>query len=183
VAAAWGPCHSSTLGYLPQAYKWSKGRSGELLRSVLADHPQPTSKVPGPVATSTRRWRTPRPGPHYARVGVTVEPRTQRTVHISPNAFSWLREAYGDKAREGPGLAKYKQQEALDGATFALIEAGVGGEVTVIEISCSNADTAPGDVRFAATYAVWNALNDEAHRAPWIDDGGVHFPDVGGRTI
>lgn len=74
-----------------------------------------------------------RPGPHYAEVRVSVEQRTQPTVYISPNAFSWLRQAYGDNAKEGPGLDEFKQ-EALDGATFALTEAGVGGEVTVTEI-------------------------------------------------
>src|SRR5580704_9097855 len=88
-----------------------------------------------------------RPGPHYALVRVVLEPRTQRTVYISPNAFSWLREAYGDGAREGPGHVDLKQ-EAVEGASFALVDAAFGGEVTVTEIRYANADTAPGDVRF-----------------------------------
>jgi hypothetical protein len=115
-----------------------------------------------------------RPGPHDALVRVAVEPRKQRTVSISPNAFTWLREAYGDGTKEGPGHVDLKQ-EAAEGASFALVDAGLGGEVTVTEIRYANADTAPGDVRFAA-HVVWKALGREPQHPPWIDDKGVHFP-------
>jgi hypothetical protein len=107
---------------------------------------------------------------------VTIRPRTQRTVYISPNAFSWLRIAYGEKAKEGPALDRYKT-EAASGAMFALAEANSGGEVTVTEIHYAPADTGAGDVRFAVAYAVWRALDHHPIRSPWIDETGVHFPD------
>ncbi len=82
-----------------------------------------------------------RPGPHYALVRVLLEPRTQRSAVVSPNAFSWLREAYGDRANEGPGLDAYKH-EAVSGAIYALDQNATGGEVTVTEIQYLTADTA-----------------------------------------
>jgi uncharacterized protein (AIM24 family) len=125
----------------------------------------------------THRLAQQRPGPHYALVRVTIEPRTQRTVYISPNAFSWLHATYGYKAKEGPALEDYKS-EALSGAMFALEDAEVGGEVTVTEIGYAPADTGAGDVRYAAAFAVWEALDHAPVRSPWIDEAGIHFPDT-----
>jgi hypothetical protein len=117
------------------------------------------------------------PVPHYAMVRVSVEPLTSRHAEVSPNAFSWLRDAYGPGAATGPAHDDYKR-EATTGAMYALEEAGVGGAVTILDIRYANADTLPGDVKYATAYAVWSALDHAPGNPPTVDGPNIVFPDL-----
>jgi hypothetical protein len=113
---------------------------------------------------------------HVGIVSVEVEAQTQRNVFVSPNAFSWLKGAYGEKASTQNEWIETLKHEASSGVMFALAEADVGAEVTITRIEFSNIDTTVGDVQYAAAWAVWNALGHQPTNPPWVDDSGVHFP-------
>lgn len=117
------------------------------------------------------------PVPHYATVRVTWEALTNPSAAVSPNAFAWLLEAYGPNARTGPAHSEW-MAEATSGAMYALREAGVAGHVTITHIHYANADTMPGDVKFAAAFAVWSALGDVPSAPPVLAGSKVIFPEV-----
>ncbi|MDX2622697.1 hypothetical protein PV356_24720 [Streptomyces sp. WI03-5b] len=70
--------------------------------------------------------------------------------------------------------------EARDGAWYALRELPVDVRsllVEITEIAVAPADTGPGDVKFAAAHAVWQALGHLPSRPPFTGaDGNPLFP-------
>lgn len=90
---------------------------------------------------------------HSVRVKVIVEPLTQRSVNVSPNAFSWLGAQGGSETNE-----EY-HQAASSGAMSALSDADAGGAVTILEVHYAPAHTTLDDVREATFIAVRRALS------------------------
>ncbi len=72
------------------------------------------------------------------------------------------------------------QAEALEGAWYALMqlpEEARGVRVSLVGIVTSPVDTGPGDVKFAAAHAVWQAVGRQPARKPWTgEDGNPVFP-------
>lgn len=124
----------------------------------------------------TARWH------RFARVTVRVEPAAgETTVEIGDDPYGWLRTVYGPDALpyvNDDGL----RQEAVDGVRYAL-ERLAGPvpplRVTITEIRDYLVDTGPGDVKYAAAYALWDALGVEPPVRPYLAeaDGTPVFPD------
>ncbi|WP_421107696.1 GNAT family N-acetyltransferase [Streptomyces sp. NEAU-S77] len=123
----------------------------------------------------TARWR------RFARVTVRVVPAAgETTVEIGDDPYAWLRTVYGPDARpyaNDGGL----RQEAVDGVRYAverLADPVPPVRVIVTEIMDYLVDTGPGDVKYAAAYALWDALGVEPPVHPYIDEDGTPvFPD------
>jgi len=124
----------------------------------------------------TARWR------RFARVTVRVVPAAgETTVEIGDDPYGWLRTVYGPDAlpyANDDGL----RQEAVDGVRYA-VERLTGPvpplRVTITEIMDYLVDTGPGDVKYAAAYALWDALGVEPPVCPYLAeaDGTPVFPD------
>ena len=124
----------------------------------------------------TGRWA------RFARVTVRVVPAAgETTVEIGDDPYGWLRTVYGSDARpyvNDGGL----RQEAVDGVRYALerLAAPVPPvRVIVTEIQDYLVDTGPGDVKYAAAYALWDALGVEPPVRPYLAeaDGTPVFPE------
>ena len=112
-----------------------------------------------------------RTGSAYAEV--TLDVRTPgaggRLVHLSPDVFAWLKQAYGPGAWEWPACDEYRQA-ALDGVLFALENASPPApehsSVVVEEIRVHPAHSTARHVTFAAAHATWQALGLQPSRPP-----------------
>ncbi|MFD7505980.1 hypothetical protein [Streptomyces sp. NPDC059850] len=123
----------------------------------------------------TARWR------RYARVTVRVVPAAgEATVEIGDDPYGWLRSVHGPDARPYVNDGDLRQ-EAVDGVRYALerlADPVLPVRVVVTEIQDLLVDTGPGDVKYAAAYALWDALGVEPPVCPYIDEDGTPvFPD------
>jgi hypothetical protein len=112
---------------------------------------------------------------HWARVYVRVEPATTREVLVAPDAGLW-HERHGGRLSWASVITNEVREAAVTGARFALDEAGVDVDVTVLGIQEAPVDTAPEDVAFSTAWAVWSALGHTRSRPPTITEEGVLFP-------
>ncbi|WP_405488676.1 hypothetical protein [Streptomyces sp. NBC_00096] len=116
----------------------------------------------------TNRWA------RFAGVSVRVVPAAGAgiVVRVRADVFGRHHPAVVDDAGT--------EAEARDGVRYALGElpAGSGGWlVEITEIAVAPADTGPGDVKFAAAHAVWQALGHLPSRPPFTgEDGNPVFP-------
>ena len=99
---------------------------------------------------------------------------------MGPDLFGWRDQAYGCRAGTGRTDDQKIQAEALEGAWYALTQLpqeARGVRASLVEIVTSPVDTGPGDVKFAAAHAVWQAVGRRPKREPWIgEDGNPVFP-------
>ena len=92
---------------------------------------------------SRQRWG------HLIQVKITLDPLTQRTVHVAPGAFS----AHLGKVGEAYRLA------ASAAAMAALQDAEAGGLVTILEVLFSPDHDRPEDVGEVTSLAVRKVLS------------------------
>ncbi|EFL23113.1 GNAT family acetyltransferase [Streptomyces himastatinicus ATCC 53653] len=162
-------------GFTPRGH--TRGGDGTRLDWYVRDlrvHPSEGSHW---LRRHTARWH------RFARVTVRVVPAAAgaTTVEIGDDPYAWLRTSYGPDAlpyANDGGL----RQEALDGVRYAverLAEPGPPLHVTITEIRDYLVDTGPGDVKYAAAYALWDALGVEPPVRPYLADadGTPVFPD------
>jgi hypothetical protein len=86
----------------------------------------------------------------YVQVKISFDPLGPQSVTVSPNAF-W-------RFAEHDGADNPYHEAVHSGVASALIEAEVGGAVTIIEVDYAEAHTSPDEVRLASSIAVHNAL-------------------------
>jgi hypothetical protein len=106
---------------------------------------------------------------HVAEVEVIVELADRHEVVVSDDAFTWLVDAYGPNAVVDRPVNSQLVAEALAGVRHGLDRLGrndVGYRVTVTRIWDTPADTSPGDVKAAATQALYLALGLQPDPAP-----------------
>ncbi|MEV1316432.1 hypothetical protein AB0J14_10145 [Micromonospora arborensis] len=116
--------------------------------------------------------------PHWVKVAVEVEPADQDEVVVSPQAFDWLRDAYGPRTVVDRPVNHQLVTEALAGARYALAHVrGRNGasRVTLTMIKDSPVDTCDGDVMLAAAHAVAAALDGQMEPAPYLGAHGAVF--------
>ncbi|MEU2856114.1 hypothetical protein [Streptomyces syringium] len=117
----------------------------------------------------TNRWA------RFAEVSVRVVPAASAGVVVRADVFRWNHPAAVDGAGDTGAEA-----EARDGAWYALRELPAGLRSLLVEvtgIAIAPADTGPGDVKFAAAHAVWQALGHLPSRPPFTgEDGNPVFP-------
>ncbi|MER7834788.1 hypothetical protein ABTY98_02460 [Streptomyces sp. NPDC096040] len=122
----------------------------------------------------TSRWA------RFAQVTVRGSVATEPEVRMGPEVFGWRGWSYGSAVCASPADDQRIQTEAWEGAWYALMclpEEDRGVLVSVVEIVTAPADTGPGDVKFAAAHAVWQAVGREPDQHPWIgEDGNPVFP-------
>ncbi|GAA1227356.1 hypothetical protein GCM10009665_17350 [Kitasatospora nipponensis] len=122
----------------------------------------------------TSRWA------RFAQVTVRGAAAAEPEVLLGLNLFRWRDESYGHLAGTSRTDDQQIEVEALEGAWYALMqlpEEARGVRVSVVEIVTSPVDTGPGDVKFAAAHAVWQAVGRQPRQEPWIgEDGTPVFP-------
>ena len=122
----------------------------------------------------TSRWA------RFAQVTVHGAVASEPEVRMGPDVFRWRGRAYGSAVCARRAGDERIQAEAREGAWYALMclpESARGVLVSVVEIVTAPADTGPGDVKFAAAHAVWQAVGREPDQPPWIgEDGNPVFP-------
>ncbi|MGW0165996.1 hypothetical protein ACWDWT_12485 [Streptomyces sp. NPDC003343] len=122
----------------------------------------------------TSRWA------RFAQVTVHGTVASEPDVRMGVDVFGWRGRSYGTAVRASRAGDERIQAEAREGAWYAFMclpEEARGVLVSVVEIVTAPADTGPGDVKFAAAHAVWQAVGREPDRHPWIgDDGNPVFP-------
>lgn len=107
----------------------------------------------------------------YAVVTATADFADECSVAVSPDAFAWLREAYGPNAVIG-GLGFGADRAAAElGAMFALRhvagqEGLVAARVVIDSIRTAPVDTTPDDIAYASCWAVWQALGMQGSSPP-----------------
>ncbi|MFF0015464.1 hypothetical protein [Streptomyces sp. NPDC005374] len=120
----------------------------------------------------TNRWA------RFAEVGVRVVPATRAEVVIGADVFGRRRSAAVDG-----GLNVDSEAEAREGAWYALRRLPEHAGDLLVEITAvvvAPADTGPGDVKFAAAHAVWQALGHVPSHPPFTGgDGSPVFPADG----
>ncbi|AZK97585.1 hypothetical protein B7R87_29635 [Streptomyces tsukubensis] len=113
----------------------------------------------------TNRWA------RFAEVSVRLVPAASAGVVVRADVLRWSHPSAAVGSAEA---------EAREGAWYALrgLPAGVRSLlVEVTEIAIAPADTGPGDVKFAAAHAVWQALGYLPPRPPFTgEDGNPVFP-------
>ncbi|MGR3935546.1 GNAT family N-acetyltransferase [Streptomyces sp. BRA346] len=160
-------------GFTPSGH--TRGQDGTRLDWYVRDLRVQPSEGSHWLRRHTARWH------RFARVTVRVVPAAgETTVEIGDDPYGWLRTAYGPDAlpyANDGGL----RQEAVDGVRYAVERLAAPGpplRVTVTEIMDYLVDTGPGDVKYAAAYALWDALGVEPPVHPYIDEDGTPvFPD------
>nr|BFD89424.1 hypothetical protein KitaXyl93_07840 [Kitasatospora sp. Xyl93] len=122
----------------------------------------------------TSRWA------RFAQVTVHGSVATEPAVRMGPDVFGWRGRSYGTAPCAGRADDQRVEAEAREGAWYALMhlpEEARGVLVSVVEIVTAPADTGPGDVKFAAARAVWQAVGRQPDQHPWIgEDGNPVFP-------
>ncbi|MFF4378150.1 hypothetical protein [Kitasatospora sp. NPDC001547] len=122
----------------------------------------------------TSRWA------RFAQVTVHGSVATEPAVRMGPDVFGWRGRSYGTAPCAGRADDQRIEAEAREGAWYALMhlpEEARGVLVSVVEIVTAPADTGPGDVKFAAARAVWQAVGRQPDQHPWIgEDGNPVFP-------
>jgi hypothetical protein len=115
---------------------------------------------------------------HAADVAVAVEPADRDEVDVSPDAFAWVRDAYGPRASIDRPINGRLVAEAVEGVRYALarLRQSGGYRVTVTKIVDMPVDTADGDVKVAAAHAVCRALGMRLEPPPCLTTNGVVFP-------
>ena len=113
----------------------------------------------------TNRWA------RFAEVSVRLAPAASAGVVVRADVFRWSHPAAADGSAEA---------EAREGAWYAVRELPASVRnllVEITEIAVAPADTGPGDVKFAAAHAVWQALGHLPSRPPFTgEDGNPVFP-------
>lgn len=122
----------------------------------------------------TRRWA------RFAEVTVRGVVAGEPGVGIGSDVFGWRCLSYGTAVWADRAGDEWIRAEAREGAWYALMrlpDSARGVLVSVVEIVTAPADTGPGDVKFAAAHAVWQAVGGEPDQLPWIgEDGNPVFP-------
>lgn len=100
-----------------------------------------------------------------------LAPAASAGVVVRADVFRWSHPAAADGSAEA---------EAREGAWYAVRELPASVRnllVEITEIAVAPADTGPGDVKFAAAHAVWQALGHLPSRPPFTgEDGNPVFP-------
>jgi len=112
---------------------------------------------------------------HFAEVKVSLVPADQSSVVVAEDTFGWLTAMY--PATDVSSSHDDLRGEAIDGVRYAVRDVGRSFAVIITKIVYTVADTGPGDMKFAAAHAVWQALGQPARRPPSIEESGVQFPD------
>jgi hypothetical protein len=113
---------------------------------------------------------------HFAKVTVAVHTTTQpATVVPGAAPFAWRKDVYGAYAYALDTDADHLA-EALDGARLALRVAFRDVLAVVTEI-CTSVDTWPGDVRYAAGHALWQAVGVDRPALCVVRKGRLVLPD------
>ncbi|MGY1503734.1 hypothetical protein ACW4TU_45485 (plasmid) [Streptomyces sp. QTS52] len=124
------------------------------------------TRTPSSKRRQTNRWA------RFAEVGVRLAPAAKAAVVVCADVSGRHRSAAVDDARNAA--------DAQDGAWYALKELPDDANnflVEITEIITAPADTGPGDVKFAAAQAVWQALGYVPSDPPFIGkDGSPVFP-------
>ncbi|MDX2853740.1 hypothetical protein [Actinacidiphila glaucinigra] len=127
-----------------------------------------------------RLQRQTRRRARFAQVTVHGEPAGEPGVEMGIDVFGWRGTSYGTAVRAHGAGDERIQAEAREGAWYALMRLPVSARgvlVSIVEIVTAPADTGPGDVKFAAAHAVWQALGRKPDQPPRIGDDGDHlFP-------
>ncbi|MFD4908873.1 hypothetical protein [Kitasatospora purpeofusca] len=117
----------------------------------------------------TNRWA------RFAEVGVRLVPAASADVVVRAEMFGHGGSTVADHAGDAGA-----ETEAREGAWYALRELPAdvrGWRVEITKIVVAPADTGPGDVKFAAAQAVWQALRHVPSRPPFTgEDGNPVFP-------
>ncbi|MFF3002190.1 hypothetical protein ACFVTF_05195 [Kitasatospora sp. NPDC057940] len=117
----------------------------------------------------TNRWA------RFAEVSVRLVPVASAGIAVRTAVFGRNGSAVVDDTRD-PGA----EAEAREGVRYALRELPVGirgWQVEITGIVIAPADTGPGDVKFAAAHAVWQALGRLPSHPPFTgEDGNPVFP-------
>lgn len=116
---------------------------------------------------------------HFALVEVFVEPGDRDEIEVSPDAFSWLREVYGNNAVVDRQVNNDLIAEAVGGVRYVLgrLQPRLQGfRVTVTVIVDSTADTNKGDVKLAAAFSTCKAMGVRLEPPPRLDASGLVFP-------
>jgi hypothetical protein len=117
----------------------------------------------------------------FAEVTVDAVPSSKQEIVLGPDVFLvWRRWAYGPDAKRGGPDDDASCAAAQDGVQYALehLPAAFGKiRVRIVAIHDSPVDTTPLAVKFAAAYAVWQALGHAPEAGPYIDhEGRAIFP-------
>ncbi|WP_419703516.1 hypothetical protein [Promicromonospora sp. NFX87] len=113
---------------------------------------------------------------HFAKVTVAVSTTTHAATVVPGTApFAWRKSAYGPYAYALDTDVDHLA-EALDGARLALRVVSRDVLAVVTEI-CTNVDTWPGDVRYAAGHALWRAVGVDRPALCVVRKGLLVFPD------
>ena len=119
---------------------------------------------------NTYRWA------RFARVAVQLAPATETSVVVGGDVFGWRRGEHGPGVQPSP-WDDGRRVEAVSGVWYAwerLPDPRPPVRVVVREIVDSPVDTGPGDVKFAAAYALWDALGLTPPTVrPFLDAEGV----------
>src|SRR5205823_1801483 len=111
----------------------------------------------------------------YAIVTVEIVSAEPGLCEVGGEAFRWEADERPEASANSLWHAELRAA-ALEGMTFALKDARSSEGVRAVEIRFTTVDTSPDDVKFAASMATWEVLEERPNRAPWIDADGVHFP-------
>ena len=160
---SYGQVGSSRTVHRRQWRGASSDTDGEVLRDTLG--------VEGTfrLQRQTSRWA------RFAQVTVEVTRYDEPSVRLGDDTFGWRRAVYGPDAWPGPHDDELRR-EAAEGAWYALKQLGSPPPrllVSVTEIVERTADTGPGDVKFAAVHAVWQAVGQDPVAPPHINQDGV----------
>lgn len=117
----------------------------------------------------TSRWA------RFAQVTVHGTAAAEPKVLTGADLFGWRDQAYGRLVGTSHSDDQQVQAEALEGVWYALMhlpEEARGVRVSLVEIVTSPVDTGPGDVKYAAAQAVWQAVGRQPARKPWTREDG-----------
>lgn len=121
---------------------------------------------------------------HLADVTVRVDEISGGEPHllVAPNAFSWLKDVYGEDAWDWPRVHGYRLG-ALRGVVYALTHAAepimlAGLSLTVTKIVARPPFTSEQDVAYAACFATWQACAVRPALEPRFEAGEPIFPET-----
>ncbi len=131
-------------------------------------------------ATGEYRLRLIRGGlPHWASVTVAAQRSSTNAVVAGTAPFGWRLDVYGPYAYRLDTDSE-AIDEAVDGVQQALdaLPTDSGSFLAVVAtIQTATVDTLPGDVRYAAGHALWNAVGHPQADVREVVRGRLVFPD------